>query len=171
MNQITTPAELKAAFPYMFARPMDTWAFSFARGWFPIIVHACNSIDALVRHDKYQHRFHWVQIKEKFGTLRLYWQARGMKGVRVDLITPTGVLSAVPTAEGKGCDGLVATQIWRIVRAAEEKSARTCIVCGAAGTLRGGGWALTLCDEHAQKPRAKDLDIWFRSEHPDGGPS
>jgi len=171
MSQITTPRELKAAFPYMFARPIDPWAFSFARGWFPIIVRACNAIDALVRDDKYQHRFHWVQTKEKFGTLRLYWHARGMKGARVDLVTPTDVRSAVPVPEGKGRDGLVATQIWRIVRAAEEESAHTCIVCGAAGILRRGEWFLTLCDEHAQKRRAKDLEIWFCSEHPDGGPS
>lgn len=31
MSQITTPAQLKAAYPYQFAQPMDTRAFAFAR--------------------------------------------------------------------------------------------------------------------------------------------
>jgi hypothetical protein len=30
MSQITTPGQLKAAYPYRFAQPMDTWAFAFA---------------------------------------------------------------------------------------------------------------------------------------------
>lgn len=148
MSQITTPRELRAAFPYMFARPIDQWAFAFARGWFPIIVHSCEAIDALVRVDQYQHRFHWEQIKEKFGTLRLHWHARG-RGV----------------ANASGRDGLVAAQIAEIVRAAEAQSAHTCIVCGSAGTLRPNGWALTLCDEHArQSEQGKRLEISFRSE-------
>lgn len=165
MTKITNPQELKAAFPYQFARPIDPWSFGFARGWFSIIVRACEAIDALVREDRYRHRFHWLQIKEKFGTQRLYWQARGMQAIRLDLVTATGVLPLMSTGEGKDRDGLVATQIAAIVRAAEQESARTCSVCGAAGTLRGGDWVLTLCDEHArQSQEGRRLEISFRSE-------
>jgi hypothetical protein len=49
MSQITTPAQLKAAYPYRFAQPMDTWAFAFTRGWFATIARACEDIDALVK--------------------------------------------------------------------------------------------------------------------------
>jgi hypothetical protein len=171
-DRITTPEELKTAFPYMFARPIDPWAFSFARGWFPLIVKACVAIDVLVRSDKYRHRFHWLQVKEKFGTLRLYWKARGMDRIRLDLATATSVLSLVSMPGGKERDGLLATHITGIVRAAEQESARTCCVCGAAGRLRGGDWALTLCDEHArQREQGTRLEIWFRSDlaHPDAG--
>jgi hypothetical protein len=44
-NQITTPEELKAAFAYQFARPIDRRAFGFARGWFPLIVRTCQAIE------------------------------------------------------------------------------------------------------------------------------
>jgi hypothetical protein len=159
---IQDPRQLQAAYSYQFAKPLNRWAFRFARGWLAIIVHACEEVDALVRVDKYQHRFHWVQIKEKFGTLRLYWKARGMQGMRIDLITDAGVLSLVPTPEAKGRDGLVATRITQIVRSAEEESARTCMVCGAPGTIRQGGWVLTLCDAHAkQRQGGRKLDAWF----------
>lgn len=165
MTKISTPTVLQAAYPYQFARPMDRWAFSFARGWLPIIANACKEIDALVCADKYHHRFHWVQIKEKFGTLRLYWRARGMQGMRLDVMTPEGVLSLVPRPKGTGHDAEVAAQISSVVRAAENQSAHTCIVCGSAGTLRPQGWALTLCDGHAaQREQGKRLEISFRSE-------
>ncbi len=170
MSQITTPRELKAAFAYQFARPIDRWAFSFARGWLPIIVRTCEAIDALVRENRYRHRFHWLQIKEKFGTLRLYWEARGMRAIRVDLVTPTGVQSVLPVPVDDSPDGLVATRIRQIVRAAEEESARTCMACGAAGSLRDGDWMLTLCDVHAlQSEQDKHLDMWFPNESPDAG--
>jgi hypothetical protein len=108
-------------------------------------------------------------MKEKFGTLRLHWKARGMQDVRLDLVTRTRVLSAA-VPEDKSSDGTVATRIAQIVRAAEEESSRTCIACGASASLRGGEWMLTLCDEHAQQNEmGKDLEIWFPSEVPDAG--
>ncbi len=32
MSQITTPVQLKAAYPYQFDQPMDTWVFALAPG-------------------------------------------------------------------------------------------------------------------------------------------
>jgi hypothetical protein len=146
-SPIEDPRQLQAVYPHQFAKPLRSGAFEFARGWLAIFVHACEEIDALVRVDKYRHRLRWVQIKEKFGTLRLYWKARGMQGMRIDIITDAGVLSLVPRPEAKGRDGLVATRITQIVRSAEEESERTCMVCGTPGTIRQGGWVLTLCFE------------------------
>jgi hypothetical protein len=60
----------------------------------------------------------FVQVKEKFGTLRLY-----TNGVEDDLI------------RGK---------IWF----AEELSGKICEVCGKAGTLNNKGWIKCLCEEH-----------------------
>lgn len=61
-----------------------------------------------------------TQIKEKFGSLRFYYQG--------------------------GDD-----EISGMVRMAESMSGVTCEECGAPGHQRGGGWIVTLCDEHAEK--------------------
>jgi hypothetical protein len=159
---IDHPRDLQAAYPYQFAKPLREAAFEFARGWLPIVASACSEFDALVSADKYQHRFHWIQIKEKFGTLRLYWGARAMRGMRIDVLKPTGVASLIPKPHGKGRDGAVATRIAQIVREAEQRSAHACIVCGAPGVVRPGGWVLTLCDAHAaQRERGEELVYWF----------
>lgn len=61
-----------------------------------------------------------AQVKEKFGTLRFYYDGQRSEYIR----------------------GLVAM--------AEAMSAVTCEVCGSPGTLRGGRWRRTLCDRHAK---------------------
>ncbi|MBB1090463.1 hypothetical protein HUU61_04100 [Rhodopseudomonas palustris] len=67
-----------------------------------------------------------VQIKEKFGGLRIYWHGRN--------------LSAVSTRA-----------IEEAVALAEARSACTCEVCGAEGRLhKHGGWFATACPEHAR---------------------
>lgn len=67
-----------------------------------------------------------LQIKEKFGGLRIYFQMDGDE---------TSV-QAVRDAE----------------HAAEAASFSVCEACGAAGELRDhGGWMVTLCDAHWQK--------------------
>ena len=60
-----------------------------------------------------------AQVKEKFGTLRFYYDGGD------DII-----------------DGMV--------RMAESMSGVTCEECGKPGHQRGGGWIVTLCDEHAE---------------------
>jgi hypothetical protein len=60
-----------------------------------------------------------TQVKEKFGTLRFYYDGGD------DVI-----------------DGMV--------RLAEGMSGCTCEECGKPGSQRGGGWIVTLCDEHAE---------------------
>lgn len=62
-----------------------------------------------------------LQVKEKYGTLRLYYEAEPDVADRLD----------------------------RIVEAAEHLSGHICEKCGAPGEIRPGGYVLTLCDEHA----------------------
>ena len=40
--------------------------------------------------------------------------------------------------------------MWNRIRLAEDISYLTCEKCGELGTLRGGGWMATLCDEHSE---------------------
>lgn len=64
------------------------------------------------------------QVKEKFGTLRLYY--------------------TLP----KTVSEYDRIQVFDMVRQAERESAVTCEVCGKPGKLNNGGWVQTLCDEH-----------------------
>ncbi|WP_051448296.1 hypothetical protein [Bradyrhizobium sp. WSM1417] len=70
------------------------------------------------------------QIKEKYGTLRVYWD---------------GKLS--PEA---------AARVEDAISLAEARSAVTCEVCGEEGRLRGGAWLTTRCELHAEGHRAME---------------
>lgn len=48
--------------------------------------------------------------------------------------------------------------IWNAVADAEQQSAVTCEVCGSPGVAYGGGWILTLCEEHAKERGRTELD-------------
>ena len=65
---------------------------------------------------------HIVQVKEKFGVLRVY-------AAYSDVIPDP---EALQTFES-------------LITGAEAESARTCEDCGQPGTLRPGGWMRTLC--------------------------
>lgn len=55
-------------------------------------------------------------------------------------------------------------QMWKDVHEAESKSCKTCEECGAPGKKRGGGWILTLCDQHAKENNQEELDEPFEDE-------
>ena len=94
-------------------------------GWYEIINKACWLID---HHYKGKDSdFRWFQIKEKFGTLRLYYNGGDEFG-------------------GYVCG---------VVAMAESISAVTCEQCGNAGSRRGGGWIVTLCDSCHEKRISK----------------
>lgn len=94
-------------------------------GWEDLLMRACRRIRAAVRAAGGS--FAVTQIKEKYGTLRLYW---------------TGSLS--PEA---------AARVEEAVDLAEARSAVTCETCGEPGALYGGRWVTTRCAEHAEGRR------------------
>lgn len=63
------------------------------------------------------------QVKEKFGTLRVYLDSQSDNFRVVETLN-------------------------KIVLEAEGVSSRTCRECGAPGELRYGGWIKVLCDKH-----------------------
>jgi hypothetical protein len=102
-------------------------------GWQDLLERACARIRAAVQADGGTFKF--TQIKEKYGTARLYWE---------------GTLS--PEA-----DALVE----EITDLAEARSACTCEVCGAEGCLhRSGGWLMTRCAAHAQGHPVPEKPGW-----------
>jgi hypothetical protein len=85
-----------------------------------------------------------TQVKEKFGTLRFYWQSNG--------------LSEREHYEIVGCVGAV-----------ECISGRTCETCGAPGVLRGPGWLSTACDKCADgKSTMAEYNAWVDEQETKG---
>ena len=98
--------------------PYD-FAYDVGKGWNEILANAFKQIAEVF--DKVGadfSEFSVLQIKEKFGELRIY----------------TGAL-----------DAAVADQVYKIIDEAETESCRACEWCGEPGKVRGGGWIKTLC--------------------------
>ena len=87
-------------------------------GWYPLINDLANSLDEI--------DLNWepLQIKEKFGTLRFYWD------------------NEFSAEDAKKANVLVA--------AAEKRSSEICEICGEPGKIRGHSWLRALCDDHAK---------------------
>jgi hypothetical protein len=90
--------------------------------------------------------FKFVQIKEKFGTIRLYYSINQPDDPNHHMFVEKSIDSRYD-------------RIWGQVQAYENYtdylSGRTCETCGKPGKLYTGGWYVTLCPEHA-KERGKD---------------
>lgn len=153
------PKQLKARFPYMFAG--ENIGFSFYRGWFPLFAKLCEDIDALLGDDK--RGFHWVQLKEKFGSVRFYWQMTGhAQQLQVTVFSESGVAELSKHHR----DSTLGGQIEALVREATVATRSRCIVCGEAATLdQSDSYVLVLCQHHTAQHRLGALDMaWFSEE-------
>ena len=72
-----------------------------------------------------------VQVKEKFGGLRFYYDALDGRNKEVD----------------------------DAISALESSAYSMCQVCGEPGEQRGGGWIRTLCEKHAAEKRVDWWDV------------
>lgn len=93
-------------------------------GWWTLLDEAFTKIDAVLDENP-SAKLHIVQIKEKFGGLRVYCSFDG----------PEDVNQLIDT----------------IIQGAETQAGTTCEVCGEPGEGRYGGWIKVLCDKHAQE--------------------
>ena len=123
--------------------PANDYYINQGPGWQPFILALVNDLDALLGEENW----YVEQVKEKFGTLRFYWQQTG---------------GDVPYAQPDA-----------LVIAAEALSARTCEVCGKPSEgpqSSKSGWLYTLCDEHREEnartgdPAWKMADLMIRRE-------
>ena len=96
-------------------------------GWRDIV---CDLVDALIERLE-PGKWHLLQIKEKFGTLRFYYQLDNAVGEETAQIVD------------------------KLVQVAEGKSSETCETCGKPGSERDNHrWIKTLCDVcHEQRER------------------
>lgn len=155
-----TLKEIKALYPYQFGgKHLDQ---SIAKGWLPEFAELCKNIDELLGENK--RGFHWVQLKEKFGSARYYWSIKGKRdSVRVDLISPKKLVSYETSPPGsKGQPQSLFDLLTELISSAEARTRDHCIVCGAPGKIdQKEGYVLVLCDMHAkQRACGDDLDIW-----------
>lgn len=86
-------------------------------GWYPLLRRMCARLAAV----RCECPITLDQVKEKFGTLRVYFHG-----------------GDIGRSEAE-----------QIVERAERESGAVCEHCGAPGVLRAGGWLLTLCDKCA----------------------
>lgn len=153
------PKQLKTRFPYMFAG--ENIGFSFFRGWFPLFSKLCEDIDALLGEDK--GGFHWVQLKEKFGYARFYWEMPGYpKRLHVSAIAENRVIEFASLHP----EDSLASRIDDLVREATTATRSRCIVCGEAAPLdQSESHVLVLCKRPTRQRRGRKLDPpWFSDE-------
>jgi hypothetical protein len=145
---------LAAAYPYMFRRMNgreDFFRFNPAigAGWFDIFERLCAAInEALTAAQK--KRFRIVQVKEKFGGLRVYWRIGSRARLWADIQVPgEGVITLKPKAKKSS----VAARIDQLITHATAEAANTCEACGRrpAKLHLVDGWFTTMCDEHRPK--------------------
>ena len=108
-------------------------------GWWPILIQAFTKVDTLMQaHPGF--KFNTVQIKEKFGGLRFYFNITHVN----DTVDEDG--ERVP-ANIKASESIY-NQAREFIREAEDRASATCEDCGEPGTLRTGGWLRNQCDAH-----------------------
>jgi hypothetical protein len=151
VTDIKTPRELKARYPYMFARAMP-YAFEFPKAWFPAFATLCEEIDALLGDKK--RGFRWLQTKEKFGTARYYWKMIGRPhSIHIDMISTKGVVTTLVN-EPKSTQPTISNRIGELVRQAQEDTGKICYACGEPGEMATNrSWLLVLCPKHREQDR------------------
>lgn len=106
-------------------------------GWRDLLERACARIRTAI--DTHGGSFRACQVKEKYGTLRFYFDG------------------ALPPA----AEALVEDAI----DLADARSACTCEICGEAGSLYGPGWLTTRCAQHAEGRRPEEVKPLLRNVH------
>ena len=159
---LDTPEALQRRFPYMF--PLEgeerRRAYVFFRGWLAPLAKTCEDIDELLGTDKCA--FHWVRVREKFGSPSFAYRMEGKACAAINIHRPTEVHrhECVP-AEG---NDPVALAVDERVLQLEVKLRSRCIVCGGPSEISNdrGPWA-SLCPVHRAEddgPRGHMGSVW-----------
>ena len=124
---MTDPMDaLVAAHPALFAGELPAIPSHLPAGWFALVDRLCSDIEALLEHRA--ERFVVMQVKEKFGTLRFYYEWDGAEDAGADLQTAH-----------------LTDRLRPLIDEAREQSALICQKCGAPAVLKShGGWTAAL---------------------------
>ena len=122
--------ELIQRHPRLFRGEFPAIASWVPEGWPPLVEELLHDIEALL-DDKQAARLEIRQIKEKFGSLRVYAQLHPGPG-------------ATELSEG---DAPLHQHVIRLVHEAEKCTLHVCDSCGAPSEIRSfAGWMTTRCD-------------------------
>ena len=146
------------------------YGFDCARGWYGILHDCCQKIKERYAEAGMPVDFVPAQIKEKFGTLRFYYGFTDSpcKLAAFDFL---GDGTSIRFDAGNDTEDeekkKLRADIRQIVREAEERSRRTCEICGSENAvLRKGHWLRTLCDscederiKRAEEAKKKHDDV------------
>jgi hypothetical protein len=107
------------------------------QGWLDILDRALQRFENVLAFEDARSWIRITQIKEKFGTLRLYyWNSLDFSDAGLDMVE-------------------------EVVDLAEARSDCTCEECGAHGRLYDrGGWLMTRCADHAEGEPAPIRPGW-----------
>jgi hypothetical protein len=120
-------------------------------GWIPIVAHVCQEIQNMLSEDDLR-KFHWIQIKEKWGRLTMYWGPKHQ--VIISAVCPEGIVEFESVAnDGNQDDDMKADlspaireRIMEIITRAQERASKTCEYCGAEGSIRSWPHISVLCE-------------------------
>ena len=147
VERVAKNAALVAKFPFLL--PLDyqgkvskDYDFTFTEldnlpsGWHGLMTDMSMEILAYLRSKDFSpYAFHIDQLKEKFGTIRLYYS-----------------LHYADHSEDEGIDD--------IIQKYEELSEHTCCVCGGEATLVSKGWICPYCQTCADKLKTEEEKNW-----------
>ncbi|QDL36466.1 hypothetical protein [Rhodoferax sediminis] len=170
----STVQALKERYPYMFAG--TNIGFALYRGWFEMFARLCADIDAALCENK--RNFHWVQIKEKFGSYRLYYSMeRDPDDVSIsyEVVPGPGHVGLRPKAKPARANAPAspAQVIRELVNRAEDATTSMCMACGQPAKAHSyNGYYLTLCKEHSPNRRLSLSNpvwkkVWQATKMPD----
>jgi hypothetical protein len=129
-------AALKAAYPHQFAGA--AWQYSWCDGWHRLVVEACAALD------RFSDGGQWLQIKEKLGGLRLYYQGGPL---RFDLQKKNRLISGALDPDG---GPVKPTDLNNLIFSLEAASRQTCALCGgvhgAGRIVNLTGWWIATCE-------------------------
>lgn len=106
------------------------------KGWHSIMCDMCVDLLGYFRDNNIDpYAFHIDQLKEKFGSIRLYYS-----------------LHYTDHSDDEGID--------EIIRKYEELSEHTCCICGGEATLMSKGWICPYCQNCADRLKAEEGKRW-----------
>lgn len=173
--QLGRPQSLKDLYPYMFS---VADCVSMSTGWFPLFALLCQDIDQKLGPDKYG--FHWVQVKEKFGSCRAHFQMdiTELEEIEEDLADVRAMVNAngtpkypdLPPAQTEeekqeirnryALLHPIRVELVKLTNAFASATTKMCIVCGEVGQQdSSGGYLLVLCPKHVGQRRSGPFDI------------
>lgn len=148
MEQQKSLDQLMADLGYMFTKP---GYYTYHQGWFSVFEDLCRNIDSMLGSDK--RYFRWVEIKEKYGAARFYFEMDGLSDLILDLnVGGRHISIRKPRGMEDKLRGLVTQKIVE----AQDSTAKKCIVCGDAAEVKLRDRLLVcLCDSHSNLTRSE----------------